>query len=94
MENNIIFFEMEYSFNFILKIQDDLIFYKLKTTSIFLWMEEDLQIKNKQCNLKQINKVLFAVLKNSTAQLLQATEPNTTTKRILAQLKKQNPNQP
>jgi hypothetical protein len=57
-------------------------------------MEEDLQIKNKQCNLKQINKVLFAVLKNSTAQLLQATKTNTTTKRILAQLKKQNPNQP
>ena len=29
----------------------------------------------------------YAVSKNSTAQLLQATKPNTTTKLILAQLK-------
>ena len=35
-----------------------------------------------------------AVLKNSTAQLLQATKPNTTTKLILAQLKQIKKNQP
>jgi biotin synthase-related radical SAM superfamily protein len=46
------------------------------------------KVKNQQCNLKQIKNYFYADLNNSTVQLLQANKTNTTTKKILAQLKK------
>ena len=66
-------------------------------------MEDDLNIhvngrgppklKKQQCNLKQRKAVFFyAILKNSTAQLLPVNLTNTTTKNILAQLKQINLN--
>ena len=44
-------------------------------------MEDDLQnLKNKQCNLKQIKADFYTILKNSSAQLLPGNLTNTTTK--------------
>ena len=53
-------------------------------------MEHDLQnkTKQKQCNLKQIKDDLYAISKNSTAQLLPDSLTNTTTKNKYAQFKK------
>jgi hypothetical protein len=62
--------------------------------NFFLKMEDDHKIKNKQCNLKQpkTKNELYAVLKNST--VTSGNQTNKITQKILAQSKKQKPNQP
>ena len=90
MEDNLNFFKMRDNLNFINRRRPHC-FFKRKNTSIYLSMEDNHK-KNKKCNLKpKIKDDFHAILTNSTAQFFPGNLTNTTTKNILAQLKKNQP---